>query len=80
MLDNIYENFSNKGLKQALAVYGGLLISAITIPIVILAVEYFLNDKISFNKIMIIFLVILFWSLFNIEYLKKRLKTNGKCE
>ncbi|WP_424003556.1 hypothetical protein [Maribacter sp. IgM3_T14_3] len=80
MLDNIYENFSDKGLKQALAVYGGLLISAITIPIVILAVEYFLNDKISFNKVMIIFLVILLWSLFNIEYLKKRLKTNGKPE
>ena len=80
MLDNIYENFSDKGLKQALAVYGGLLISAITIPIVILAVEYFLNDKISFNKIMIIFLVILLWSLFNIDYLKKRLKTNGKSE
>ncbi len=80
MLDNIYENFSDKGLKQALAVYGGLLISAITIPIVILAVEYFLNDKISFNKIMIICLVILLWSLFNIDYLKKRLKTNGKSE
>ncbi|WP_035336440.1 hypothetical protein [Dokdonia sp. PRO95] len=80
MLDNIYENFSDKGLKQALAVYGGLLISAVTIPIVILAVEYFLNDKISFNKIMIIFLVILFWSLFNIDYLKKRLKTNEKSE
>lgn len=80
MLDNIYENFSDKGLKQALAVYGGLLISAITIPIVILAVEYFLNDKISLNKIMIIFLIIIFWSLFNIDYLKRRLKTNGKSE
>ncbi|ADY28196.1 hypothetical protein Celly_0361 [Cellulophaga lytica DSM 7489] len=80
MLDSIYENFSDKGLKQALAVYGGLVISTVAIPIVILVVEYFLNDKISFNKIMIIFLVIFLWSLFNIDYLKKRLKTSEKSE
>lgn len=74
MLDKIYENFSEKSLKQALAVYGGLLISAIVLPIVLFVVEYILNRKIHFSNIMIIFLVTILWSLFNIDYLKKRVK------
>ncbi|PIB28406.1 hypothetical protein BFP77_09520 [Maribacter sp. 4U21] len=80
MLDSIYENFSEKSLKQDLAIYGGLLISAIVLLIVILVVEYFVYGKISLNKLMIIFLIILLWSLFNIDYLKKRLRTKGKSE
>ncbi len=74
MLDKMYEKFSEKSLKQALVVYGGLLISAIVLPIVFFVVEYFLNGKIHFSNIMIIFLVIILWSLFNINYLKKRVK------
>ena len=75
MLDKIYENFSEKNLKQALAVYGGLVISAVILAIVFLAVEYFLHGKIYFDKTMIVFTVIFLWSLLNIDYLKKKSKT-----
>ena len=76
VLDKMYENFSEKSLKQALAVHKGLLISVIVLPIVLFIVEYFLNDKIHFSNSMIIFLVIILWSLFNINYLKKRVKND----
>ena len=80
MLDKIYKNSSEKGLKQALVVYGGLVISAIILPIVFLAIEYYLNGKIYFSKTVIIFLIIVLWSLINIDYLKKRMKTKGKSQ
>ncbi|CAN0597175.1 unnamed protein product, partial [Ectocarpus sp. 12 AP-2014] len=77
---SIYENISEKGLKQDLAVYGGLAISAFILPILMIAFQYFLFGKISFSKIFFIFLVILLWSLFNIDYLQKRIKPKGKSE
>lgn len=71
ILDKIYGKLSEKDLKYTLVIYSGVLISAIILPIVFLALEYFLNGEIYFNKTIIIFPIIILVSVLNIDYLKK---------
>ena len=76
MLEKLYRNLSEKNLKSALTIYYSLLIVSIVLPILSIIVGYFLNGKIYFNYYLIIFLIILIWSLFNVEYLKNKLKND----
>lgn len=62
-------------MKQALIIYKALFICSITLPILFLSVDYFLNGKININYFFIIFGIVLLWSLFNIEYIKNKLKS-----
>jgi|TARA_B110000211_G_C13738507_1_gene403494 hypothetical protein len=73
MLEKIYRNLSEKNLKQALKIYYGLLIASIALPFLFLIIGYFLNGKIYFNYSLIVFLFIFIWSLFNVEFLKKKI-------
>lgn len=75
MLEKVYRNLSEKNVKYALIMYHGLLITSIVLPVLFLAVSYFLNGKIYFSYPIIIFVIIFIWSLFNIEYLKKKMRT-----
>jgi membrane protein YdbS with pleckstrin-like domain len=75
MLEKIYEKSSKKKLKSILSIYYALLINSIVLPILFLIIGYFLNGKIYFKNLLIVFVVIFIWSLFNVEYLKKKIKT-----
>jgi|TARA_B110000285_G_scaffold224170_1_gene280635 hypothetical protein len=73
MLEKIYENLSEKKLKQALTINYGILITSIALPVLFLIIGYFINGKIYFNYPLIIFLLLFIWSLFNVEFLKKKI-------
>jgi membrane protein YdbS with pleckstrin-like domain len=73
MLEKLYKDSSEKTLKNALIIYYALAIVSFVLPILVSIVGYFLNGKIYLNNIFI-FLIILIWSLFNVEYLKKQTK------
>jgi hypothetical protein len=75
MLEKVYRNLSEKNVKYALIMYHGLLITSIVLPVLFLPVSYFLNGKIYSSYPIIIFVIIFIWSLFNIEYLKKKMRT-----
>ena len=77
ILEEIYKNLSEKGLKQALTIYYGILITSIALPVMFLIIGYFLNGKIYFNSL-IIFLLLFIWSLFNVKFLKNKLMLLGK--
>jgi FtsH-binding integral membrane protein len=77
MLEKLYASKTEKDLKSALNLYYALLIVSIVIPILFNAFSYYANGKIYFTKSMI-FILIIIWSLFNIDYLKNRLKDNEK--
>ena len=76
MLKNIFKNKTDEQLKSLLKIYTALFIVSIILPIVFSAVSYFLNGKFHFFNL-IIFLIIIFWSIINIDFLKKELKNNG---
>ncbi len=80
MFEKLYGNLSEKNLKYALAIYYGLLITSVILPIIFLIIGYFLNGKIYFNSTLLVFLLIFIWSLFNVEYFKKRMVTELKSE
>jgi hypothetical protein len=75
MLEKIYGKSSKKKLTYILSIYYALLINSFVLPILFLIIGYFLNDKIYFKNILIVFAAIFIWSLFNIEYLRKKIKT-----
>lgn len=73
MLDKFYSNKSEKELKSLLKLYSGLLIVAITLLIVFNGLSYFLSG--NFHLVpSVLFIVIIFWSVLNIDYLKKRIE------
>jgi len=72
MLEKIYKNLSKKQINQLLKINYGILITSIALPVLFLIIGYFLNGKIYFNYPLIIFLLLFIWSLFNIEFLKKK--------
>jgi hypothetical protein len=73
MLEKLYANKSEKDLKSLFNIYSGLLIVSIIIPIIMSVLGYIVNGKITLSYLLP-FLVILLWSTFNVDYLKKKLK------
>jgi len=78
MLDKIYTSKTNKQLQSALNLYSAVFIVSIVMPIILETISYLLIDKIQYSNI-IIFSIIIIWSLSNIKFLKKKLNNkNGK--
>ena len=73
MLEKLYSKSTEKDLKSALKIYTGILIGSLIIPVLGNAISYFLNGKI-YLEYLIIFIVLALWSLFNVEYIKNKLK------
>lgn len=73
MLEKLYGNLSEKKLKQALQINYGILVTSIVLPILLLIIGYFFNGKFYFNYTLIVFLLLFIWSLFNVEFLKKKI-------
>jgi len=76
MLKEIYSNKTDKQLKSVLNLYTALLIVSVVMPIIFTTVSYYLNGKIHFTNI-VIFIIIIIWSLINIDFLKKRLNNKN---
>jgi hypothetical protein len=74
MLDKLYSNKTEKELKSTLNVYTSLLIVSVLMPIVLITMSYILNGKAQFKYLIVIILVFL-WSLINVDYLKKKVKS-----
>jgi cytochrome c biogenesis protein CcdA len=78
MLDKIYTSKTNKQLQSALNLYSAVFIVSIVMPIILETISYLLIDKIQYSNI-IIFSIVIIWSLSNIKFLKKKLNNkNGK--
>jgi len=78
MLNKIHTSKTNKQLQSALNLYSALFIVSIVMPIILATISYLLNGKIQYTNI-IIFSIIIIWSLINIKFLKKKLNNkNGK--
>ncbi|CAM1361843.1 conserved hypothetical protein [Tenacibaculum litopenaei] len=75
MLDKIYTNLTKKELKQALIIHYALCITSVGVPILLVLLGYFLNGKVYINYFLLIFLLLFIWSVFNIDFLKKK---NGR--
>ena len=71
MLDKFYSAKSEKDLKSLQKLYTALLIVAVSLLIVFNGISYFLSG--NFHLIpSILFIIIIFWSALNIDYLKKK--------
>ena len=71
MLDKFYFAKSEKDLKSLQKLYTALLIVAVSLLIVFNGISYFLSG--NFHLIpSILFIIIIFWSALNIDYLKKK--------
>jgi FtsH-binding integral membrane protein len=73
MLEKLYARKTDKDLKFLLNLYYALLIVSIVMTILFNALSYYINVKIHLS-ISKVFIVIMIWSLFNINYLKNRFK------
>lgn len=73
MLEKLYASKTEKDLKSILNIYYALLINSIVMPILFNAFSYYANGKIYLTYSMT-FILITLWSLFNINYLKNRVK------
>ncbi len=76
MLEKLYGNLSKKDLKNALKIYYALITLSFIFPILYIIISYFTNNKITFSYSLIVILIILFWSLFNVKNLKKITRNN----
>lgn len=73
MIEKLYSDKTEKDLKFALNLYNALLVVSIMMPILFSTFSYITDGKI--NLIYLIpFVCVFVWSLFNINYLKKRVK------
>ncbi len=73
MLEKLYTGKTEKDLKSILNIYYALLINSIVLPILFNTISYYLNGRIYLTYSMT-FILITLWSLFNINYLKNRVK------
>lgn len=73
MLDKIYTNKSEKDLKFSLKIYIALLVVAVGLILILNGFSYFLLSGNFHLGPSILLLVIVFWSAFNIDYLKTRI-------
>lgn len=71
MLEKLYENNTEKQLKFLQKLYTALLIVVAILLVVFNGISYFLWG--NFHLIpSIIFIIVLFWSALNVDYLKKK--------
>lgn len=72
MFEKLYENNTEKELNFFRKLYTALLIVVVSLLIIFNAISYFLWG--NFHLIpSIIFIILLFWSALNVDYLKKKL-------
>lgn len=73
MLDKLYSNRSKKDLKSTKNLYTALVIVGVSLLIVLNGTSYFLSG--NFHLIpSILFIIIIFWSAFNVDYLKNKVQ------
>ena len=71
MLDKLYSTKSERDLKFFQKIYTALLIVAISLLIFFNGISYFTSG--NFHLIpSILFIVIIFWSALNVDYLKNK--------
>ena len=71
MLDKIYSTKSEKDLKSLQKLYTALLIVAVSLLIIFNLISYFLSGNFHLFP-SILFVIIIFWSALNVNYLKKK--------
>ena len=71
MLDKIYSTKSEKDLKSLQKLYTALLIVAVSLLIIFNLISYFLSGNFHLFP-SILFVIIIFWSALNVDYLKKK--------
>jgi magnesium-transporting ATPase (P-type) len=71
MLDKIYSSKSEKDLKSLQKLYTALLIVAVSLLIIFNLISYFLSGNFHLFP-SILFVIIIFWSALNVDYLKKK--------
>ena len=72
MLDKIYSTKSEKDLKSLQKLYTALLIVAVSLLIIFNLISYFLSGNFHLFP-SILFVIIIFWSALNVDYLKKKI-------
>ena len=76
MPEKLYAGKTEKELKSTLNLYSAILILSIILPILFNLVSYYISGK-MYLKASIIFILLIFWSLLNIDYLKNILKNKN---
>ena len=71
MFDKIYSSKSEKDLKSLQKLYTALLIVAVSLLIIFNLISYFLSGNFHLFP-SILFVIIIFWSALNVDYLKKK--------
>ena len=72
MLEKLYRNNTEKELKLLQKLYTALLIVVVSLLVIFNGISYFLWG--NFHLIpSITFIIVLFWSALNVDYLKKKL-------
>lgn len=74
MLVKLYASKTEKELKSLLNIYAAILIVSIVLPILFSSIGYFINGKMNLTNFKLLIIVIV-WSLYNVYYLRNRLKT-----
>lgn len=74
MLDKMYSDKPEKDLRYILKIYSALLIVSVGLLIVLNGLSYFLLSGNFHLELSIIFFVMICWSAFNVDYLKRNLK------
>lgn len=73
MLEKIYHDKSESDLKKLLNLYSALIFLSFLIPIIIGIASQILIERVNFS-FTIPFLLVLLWSLINVNFLKRKLK------
>jgi hypothetical protein len=71
MLQKLYSSKTEKELNSLMNIYVAILIISIVLPIVFSTITYFINGKIYLTRFKLL-IIIMIWSLYNVNYLKKR--------
>ena len=72
MLQKLYSSKTEKELNSLMNIYVAILIISIVLPIVFSTITYFINGKIYLTRFKLLIIIIMIWSLYNVNYLKKR--------
>lgn len=76
MLEKIYSNKSEKEIRTLYVIYIALLIVSIIMPILLSIFGFYLTGNTHLSNFWP-FIVILFWSSLNVDYLKKKLNSKN---
>lgn len=74
MLAKLYASKTDKELKTLLHIYTAVIIVCIVLPLLFIAIGYFLHGKIEVTSFKLL-IVVIPWSAYNADYLNKRLKS-----